>query len=166
VELRLALEKAVESKVPGAREIGLLVCFALCAFSFLRRVVIDAARDPLRIVYSCRATASVAKCKRSRRCACPTIVQRISLFERERSSTSDGFPAIICRRLPKLSFLGAWFPDSFPCKNSCRSVAKNFLRPCFIRANPCSSVALYRRVIRLAYCVMRFASARLGEGLR
>ena len=61
----------------------------------------------------------------------PYDCSRIFLFERKRSSTSNGFPANICRRHPKPSFLGAWFPDSFPCKNSCRSVVKNFLRSCF-----------------------------------
>ena len=46
-------------------------------------------------------------------------------------------------------------------------LAYNFCVPrSRIRANPCSSVARYRRVIRPAYCVMRFASPHFGERMK
>ncbi|MGC2625732.1 MAG: hypothetical protein WA269_02760, partial [Candidatus Udaeobacter sp.] len=39
----------------------------------------------------------------------PSLTSVLSLYEKERwtgSPRSDGFPAVICRRLPKPSFLG------------------------------------------------------------
>jgi hypothetical protein len=122
--------------VPGAGEIGSLVCFAFCAFLFSRGLVWG--RPP-----RCKKISAYPNCTSAAKQLEDNPSPQSSPFVKGRGGLDaqrlTGFPVIICRRLPKPSFPDAWFPDLFRAKIRADPWLKTSCVPTFL-IHPCKSV--------------------------